>query len=191
MKSLKKHLRLSRAQWISVAVLASSLGLAAAVTIPFNFNTGDTLLASSMNANFAAVANQGSIVATATTNSGTIINGSCVNPGARSVSITAPVAGRVIISGQMVLEFNHATALTDEVDVYIGTASATDCAQLSGFMTVPSVLPIATYFYSVPLTGDFPVAATSTTTFFLNMRGFGNTGHVNFNNRLVATFIPN
>jgi hypothetical protein len=57
MKSLKKLLKLSRGQWISVAVLASSLGLAVAVTIPSTpFVAGTPASASEVNANFTTLA---------------------------------------------------------------------------------------------------------------------------------------
>jgi hypothetical protein len=52
MKSLKKLLKLSRTQWISVAVLASSLGLAVAMTAIPHFTTGTPISSTQMNTNF-------------------------------------------------------------------------------------------------------------------------------------------
>lgn len=57
MKSGRSIFKMSRSQWIGVAVLASSLGLAAAVTVPNTFTAGTPISASAMNANFAALAN--------------------------------------------------------------------------------------------------------------------------------------
>jgi len=62
MKSGKSIFKLSRSQWIGVAVLASSMGLAAAVTVPNIFSAGSTISASQVNANFAALGNYGSIL---------------------------------------------------------------------------------------------------------------------------------
>jgi hypothetical protein len=62
MKSGKNIFKLSRSQWIGVAVLASSMGLAAAVTVPNIFVPNTPISASQMNANFAALGNFGSIL---------------------------------------------------------------------------------------------------------------------------------
>jgi len=57
MKSGKSIFKLSRSQWISVAVLASSLGIAAAVTVPNTFTAGTAVSSSQVNANFTALGN--------------------------------------------------------------------------------------------------------------------------------------
>ena len=55
MKSGKSIFKLSRSQWISVAVLASSLGLAVAVTVPNSFTAGTPASATQVNDNFTAL----------------------------------------------------------------------------------------------------------------------------------------
>lgn len=52
-----KRFRISRSQWIGVAVIASSVGLAyaSALSVPHTFTAGDTVRAADMNANFQAV----------------------------------------------------------------------------------------------------------------------------------------
>ena len=55
MKSGKRIFKLSRSQWISVAVLGSSLGLALAVTVPNTFTAGTPASATQVNDNFTAL----------------------------------------------------------------------------------------------------------------------------------------
>jgi hypothetical protein len=57
-KKRKGTFELSRSQWISVAILASSIGIAAAVTIPNTFTAGTTISAAQVNDNFAALATE-------------------------------------------------------------------------------------------------------------------------------------
>ena len=126
MKSLKKLLKLSRGQWISVAVLASSLGLAVAVTVPNSFTTGTAISASQMNANFVALVTAVTTAETAITTANTQIatlntavtrqsgikfsNNIAETPVTvaavmQAVTVTAPTAGFVVVntSGYFVL----------------------------------------------------------------------------------------
>ncbi len=95
LKSGRKLLKLSRGQWISVAVLASSLGLAAAVTIPNTFVTGAVISSSQMNDNFTALATQSGIrfsnntLETAATSTDTVM---------QALTITAPTAGFLVVN---------------------------------------------------------------------------------------------
>jgi hypothetical protein len=125
-----------------------------------------------------------------------LTNGVCTNAGGQSITVTAPVAGRVIISGFIQLLAQHTNPNNDELDVFIGL-SASDCSsQYSGGTVIPSAMPTANnYFFMQPLHGDFSVAAGSTT-FFLNEKpasgaGFGTGPYAHNVSRMTATFVPN
>ena len=128
MESRKNILKLSRSQWISVAVLASSLGLAIAVTIPNSFTAGTTISATQMNANFTALGTAVTTAETALAAAQTQITAlNSTQPAVKSFqttpsiiptaaegdlktfTVTTPGAGQVVITMSGWFRFAHVT----------------------------------------------------------------------------------
>lgn len=167
MKSETSIIKLSRSQWISVAVLASSLGLAAAVTIPNVFTAGTTISASQVNANFNAL-NGALPLVWASTDQGA--GGTVVAAGTttiNSVSINAPSAGNLLVSGSVFVNNEDVAGcyllnLLIDGAVFSGHAFLADfCA--AGNLATASVAELFTLSYSitVPITaGAHTIAQT-------------------------------
>lgn len=95
--------KLSRSQWVSVAILISSLGLAAAVTIPNVFTSGTSISSSQVNANFSALGT--AVTAAESTlanirmiakNSGAVNSGTATSAAATLLNFTAPSSGNML-----------------------------------------------------------------------------------------------
>src|SRR4051794_13279935 len=97
-----KTWRLSRSQWISVAVLASAVGVAGAVSLT-TFTAGTQISASAVNANFTALNNAlPQVWASAdSTNGGLSVTASSLTQTINTLSITAPSAGHLIMAGSV------------------------------------------------------------------------------------------
>jgi hypothetical protein len=187
MKSAKELLKLSRSQWISVAVLASSLGLAVAVTIPNTFTTGTAISSAQMNANFAALGTAVTAVETAlplmwadtdSAGGGTTLTASGLFT-ANSVNINVPAGGGfIVISGTAFV--NNATAavvdyvLNPKIDGnnVIATFAAYRSLPADG-IGVPDLGSLS-YTLTVPITAGAHVVSQvlgpfgGTATFFYN-----------------------
>ena len=131
MKSGKKLLKLSRSQWISVAVLASSLGLAVAVTIPNTFTTGTAISSAQMNANFSALAtavNNSNLSAASSATAVTALSSTAVE--LLGIDFTCPADGFVMAQGHTVVEINHVLNVGENVFVKLSTAVETGAGGL-------------------------------------------------------------
>jgi len=120
------------------------------------------------------------------------IGTSCGNYGAISLSVTAPVAGKVVVEATGDVRINHSNATTSEVDLFIGT-STSDCPGNYGhdsFMILASTLPSGASFFSIPVRRVASVLAGSTTTFYLNSQTFGGAGHLLAHGGIDITFTP-
>jgi hypothetical protein len=208
MKSGKSIFKLSRSQWISVAVLASSLGLAVAVTVPNSFIAGTPASATQVNDNFtalvtavtaaeAALTTANAQIATlnsklpllwASSDTGTL--GVNVVAGGRttvnSLSITAPsdgflvISGHVFVNGGELLRDFSSNLLVDGAG-YSGHAS-------QGFMT--SVEGGAADLFSLSFTVTVPITAGAHT-IDQDVGPVGGTANYFYNrNHLTATFFP-
>jgi len=100
--NVRNFLKLSRSQWIGVAIMTPSLGLALAVTMPASFTAGTPISASQVNANFSAL--NGALpllwASTDTTNLGTSVS-AAGRTTINSVAISVPAAGNLVISGSV------------------------------------------------------------------------------------------
>ena len=135
-----------------------------------------------------------SLFATSQSSATTAIAATCTNYAGGSVTITAPVAGRVIVRANTELQWNHTVGTYDQVELFIGT-TATDCTAAPGFSTYPTVPASApTGSDDYPWTNPFGVFTVTpgTKTFFLNgIRQAGSTT-VNFYwSGMEAIFVPN
>ena len=195
MKSGKKLFKLSRSQWISVAVMASSLGLAAAVTLPFpSFTAGTPAKASEVQGNFTTLANAVTALESAATGFDeqtvdTIVSLTTTTVDLATFTIVAPTNGFVIVTGNGAFQLNHVTAAQTFARVFLSTGSlVTDFANLT-FMQVPAAAPTGTYGNAFSITRVFPVTA-GTNSFFMtaNMAGgLGQTTRHNLTGIFIAT----
>lgn len=195
---LRNLFNLSRSQWMGVAILASSLGVAGAVTIPNTFTAGTAISSGAMNNNFstlagalttveAAVTTLQSAVATlqsrmtslqtvkpivvtsVASGPGVDQNGICFN--IASVTVNAPAAGQVTILGHATLETDKGFFSTDgfvDGSVFVDTTPST-CVGFEGRTFLPAALTDGSYQFTVPLTGQFTVSAGSNT-FYVGKR---------------------
>jgi hypothetical protein len=123
MKSGKSIFKLSRSQWTSIAVLASSLGVAAAVTLPFpTFTAGTPISASQVNANFAALANAQLSAADSAT-AVTALSVTAVE--LLGIDFTCPADGFVLAQGHTVVDITHVAGTGENVFVKLSTAVET------------------------------------------------------------------
>ncbi len=165
MKFGKNLFKLSRSQWIGVAVLASSLGLAGAVTLT-TFTAGTQISATDVNNNFSAL-NNALPLAWASTD--TIALGTVVAAGTttiNSVSITAPSNGNLLVSGSVFVNNEDVAGcyflnLLIDGAPFISGFQADYCA--AAHLTPSSVAELFTLSYSVtvPITaGAHTIAQT-------------------------------
>ena len=197
MKSGKQLLKLSRTQWISVAVLASSLGLAgAAVTIPFQTFTGGTAIsASQVNANFAALAN--SMPAAKTVTGGFTSVTTVTTVDALSLTVTPPSDGFVIVTGSGNLGINIATAGGQErINVYLTTTSGGTSGTHQFLISNPGVTG-GQLWAPFSIQDIFPVTGGTPSTFYLTAAKAAVTatystfvGSEANDTRLTAVFVP-
>jgi hypothetical protein len=118
----------------------------------------------------------------------------CANTGATTVTITAPVAGRVVVHGRAIYTFNHTVGGTDHINTFIGT-SPTDCEPDYGLVDVTTVsaeYPTSTVITrTANATRVFEVAA-GTHIYYLNPRQAQGGGNDRMSHgSLVAIFHPN
>ena len=188
MESRKNIFKLTRSQWISVAVLASSLGLAIAVTIPNTFTAGTTISASAVNANFNALNSALPLVwaATDTGSAGTTLvaaGRTIIN----SVPINAPSAGNLVVSG-MVFVNNNDVAQSYTLNLlidgagYSGHAFQADFFAAAGGAGVAELFTLS-YSITVPITAGAhtiaqDVGPAGTASYFYNK------------NHLTVLFLP-
>jgi hypothetical protein len=119
--------------------------------------------------------------------------GTCTNAGNLSATITAPVAGKVVVNVATSTSFPHTNTVANELDFYWGT-TATACSTAGTFLAIPGALPSVSYFCPVSATQMFSIAAGSTTTYFFNSIAAGTdtlaVSGAGFA-AVTATFIPN
>ena len=116
----------------------------------------------------------------------------CTNAGGLSTTITAPVAGKVVVNTVTSTYIPHTAGVSNEVDFYWGT-SPTACTTSGTFLAIPSTLPAGGYFFPVGATQMFSVAGGSTTTFYFNsIKAGADTVTVSAASyaAMTATFIP-
>jgi hypothetical protein len=118
----------------------------------------------------------------------------CSNAGDISVTITAPVAGRVLVQGLATVTFSHANGVGDEVDLFVGQ-TATDCPSTYGQFGIAAVfppLPNATFIHSLPVFGVYDVTAGAHTFFLNSILVAGGCSPCEIRHGgLTATFMPN
>ena len=211
MKSGKSIFKLSRSQWISVAVLASSLGLALAVTVPNTFTAGTPASATQVNDNFTAlvtavtaaeaalttanaqIATLNSKLPLAWASSDTTPGGITITAGGKtevnSVSINAPAAGFVVISGSVFINNGGASTalvlnpLIDGAELFLNAgfqASFTAAADLAG----------AAELFSLAYTITVPITAGAHTISQVAGPFFGTTDFFYNRNNLTVLFLP-
>jgi hypothetical protein len=127
--------------------------------------------------------------------SGTQIGTSCTHDTGATVTINAPVAGKVLVHANVQVYIQHVQGTNDWSRIYIGT-SPTDCSLGAGyhhFVDVPAVAPTDAdgYYPVVPILGFFNVSA-GTQTFYINGQLMAGTTDQYFNwLGMSATFFPN
>ncbi len=157
MKSVKNIFKLSRTQWISVAVLASSVGLAAAVTVT-SFTSGTLISASAMNANFTALVNALPAVKTLQTTSSGLFP--AAEGDLRTFPVTTLGAGQVVITMSGYLRITHTTGTASQISLFVRQAA-------TKFRVITQLVPAGNPTASVinepfSFTAAFPVAAAGT-----------------------------
>jgi hypothetical protein len=117
----------------------------------------------------------------------------CANSGGLNATITAPVAGKVVLNATVTVNVIHTTGNTAELDFAWGT-SPVDCATGAQFIKLPAAMPSSTeYFFPLADVHVFSVAAGTTTTFFFNSTRFVSGGDgmtIRVGSKMTATFIP-
>lgn len=190
MKSVKNIFKLSRAQWISVAVLASSLGLAVAVTLPNIFVAGTTISAGQVNANFAALNGALPLVWASTDTTG---GGISITAGGKtevnSVSINAPAAGFVVISGSVFIN-NGGVSTPLVLNPLIDGAELFPTAGFQASFTAAADLAGAAELFSLAYTITIPIAAGAHTVSQVAGPFFGTTDFFYNRNNLTVLFLP-
>jgi hypothetical protein len=124
MESRKNIFKLNRSQWISVAVLASSLGVAAAVSLT-TFTPGTTISATAVNANLTALNNALPQVwaSTDSASAGTTVTPATSTPQTiNTVSINVPTSGHLIISGSAFVNNGSVAALYNLIPLIDGVS---------------------------------------------------------------------
>jgi hypothetical protein len=162
----KNFFKLSRSQWISVAVLASSLGVAAAVSLT-TFTAGTTISASAVNANFTALNNALPQVwaSTDSTAGGVTVSATATPQTVNSVSINVPAGGHLIIAGSVFINNDSTTVggLLYNLNPLIDGIPVPNAAFIAAAFTAPDTGGVgadsATLSYSVTT----PVTAGSHT----------------------------
>jgi hypothetical protein len=94
----------------------------------------------------------------------------CVNYAPAQVTINAPGAGTIFVTGNAQMILFHTTGTTDEFQIAIGT-SPTDCGDFYSDVTwsTPAALPSFSYSYqSFTATRAFQVSSAGQYTYYLN-----------------------
>jgi hypothetical protein len=116
----------------------------------------------------------------------------CTNYAGGQISVTAPVAGRIVVRSTAWVQNFHTTGTTDNANITIG-ATVSDCGGAFGFLVrpeTPSALPSATYQWWASPFREFVVAA-GTYTYYLNGSASA-VGKARFwFAAMEATFFPN
>jgi hypothetical protein len=127
--------------------------------------------------------------------------GSCTNSGGTQITVTAPVAGRIVVRGSASLRILHVTGTTDDIWTAIGSTPTecppTDFGRSLIVTRIPAALPTFNgasgnhLMVQVQPTRAFDVAA-GTYTFYLNFVQLNGGGDDDATYRsLEATFHPN
>ena len=122
----------------------------------------------------------------------TAIGATCTNYSGGTITVTAPVAGRIAVRANVDVYLNHVSGTYSLVDVTLGT-TATDCAGVWGYdesAHMPAEAPTSVYWQWVHPSKEFSVAA-GTYTYYINGFPTHGTGHQFWWGALEATFIPN
>ena len=123
----------------------------------------------------------------------TTIGTTCTNYSGGTITVTAPVAGKIVVNANVVLILNHVTGTASQAEISIGT-TATSCPAVTGYDVyayLPSVItPSAGHHVWLRPFKEFSVAA-GTYTYYLNGLTYSGSGHVFWFAGLEATFIPN
>jgi len=126
------------------------------------------------------------------TSATTVVGTACTNYSGGSITVTAPVAGKITVRANVDIRLNQVNGTFSEVDVGIGTTS-TDCSFSFGyaeFAFLPAAAPTGSYHQWLHPSLEIPVAP-GTYTYYLNARALGSTGSSFFWGALEATFIAN
>jgi len=137
-----------------------------------------------------------SLIGMTTAGATTNIGSTCTNYADGSITVVAPVAGRVLLHADAWVIIDHTAGVRDFLEVYIGT-SPTDCAYYmnGGYPTATSVEAAEPTMYkttTVPITKAWGLFSPGTYTFYLNgiMSSGQSSGDYFFYANLSATFIP-
>ena len=193
---MQSTLRLTRscAQITAAAIIAMSVNSAHAdVTLPNSFTAGLPAVASQVNANFTAVANQMPAVKTVE------IGGGAAIPSTTSqmmqITVTTPAAGSVIVyaSGSIYLNVASASAQTIRTKVSQTSADTTETPGIQ-FVRSPSITATgAAHLFPFSIVKVFPASAGAHT-YYLNMwhQSGSATGAASIDDTtLTAVFVPN
>jgi hypothetical protein len=172
------------------------VGSSLAVDVPHVFVDGSTISASQVNENFAALAaSMPGVASSATSSSVSLTLGTAQV--VRSISITVPAGGQVIVDAQFVFNARHANGTRTQVGAVLSTSTGDFFvpSAFSVYMQVPPEAPTAfSAVYAAPasLRRVFPVAAAGTYTFHLVAKL--NEGGNNFVNvflpAMTALYVP-
>ncbi|MBI5180311.1 MAG: hypothetical protein HZA05_02780 [Nitrospirae bacterium] len=179
---------------LTVVFLGITVIAYAAVTVPNSFSTGTTISSSQVNANFTALGNAMPAVKTASfTNNPAFTSTTATSVG--SITVTPPVDGYIILTGDAEVGINQSVADNNYVYVYLATTSTgtTNAAFFRGPSTTGPALPF--HWTNLSITGSFPVTGGIATTFYITAArdGYGsNNVYVCANQgcRLTALFVP-
>jgi hypothetical protein len=193
---MKSHLRFKQTctQLAAAAFIATGMNTVyAAVTIPNSFTAGSPAVASQVNDNFTAVANQMPAVKTVETGGGTAI--SSTTAAMMQINVTTPGAGSVVVyaSGTVYLNVSSASGQLIRAKVSETSADTTETPGIQ-FIRSPSITSTgAAHAFPFSIVKVFPATAGAHT-YYLNMwHQVGSaTGAAQIDDTtLTAVFIPN
>lgn len=115
----------------------------------------------------------------------------CGNYGGLSVTVTAPVAGSVVLTAALTLYVDHVGGLPSYFTAKWGTAPTT-CSYSAASVTLPSDLPTGTYASGSSATRRFTISSGSTVTYYLNSYDSSSGGSIQVlvSSALTAVFVP-
>ncbi len=122
----------------------------------------------------------------------TYLTGTCTNYAGGTITVTAPVAGRIAVRANVDVWLAHVSGTPSEAPVMIGTTSTdcpTDAWGFDEFAFMPAEAPTATYHQWVHPSKEFSVAAGTHTYYINGILTYG-TGHLFYWGALEATFMP-
>ena len=93
----------------------------------------------------------------AKTSAFTAIAATCTNVAGLQTTITAPLAGKIVVRATLSARISHTQGTEDGLRFQIGT-TLNDCARNSVFHSVPAALPSASYQFGLPIADSFNVA---------------------------------